>query len=64
MNNSIYSNIKESKTGDLLPFFTDGKSMDSFYNPVKEAESIILQLEKSYNFFKYIIVAILYWCIY
>ena len=25
--------------------------MDSFYNPVKEAESIILQLEKSYNFF-------------
>ena len=51
MNNSIYSNIKESKTGDLLPFFTDGKSMDSFYNPVKEAESIILQLEKSYNFF-------------
>ena len=49
--NSIYSEIKEAKTGDLIPLFIDGKPVDSLYNPQNEANKIINQIEKNYNFF-------------
>jgi hypothetical protein len=49
--NSIYSEIKEAETGDLIPLFIDGKPVDSLYSPQNEANKIINQIEKNYNFF-------------
>ena len=47
----IYSSIEKSKTDIELPIFTDGKSMNSKYNPQREAETIFNQLDKKYSFF-------------
>ena len=51
MNNSIYSTVITSKTGVQLPLLQNGKSIESRYNPEREAESQLLQFEKNTAFF-------------
>lgn len=41
---SLYENIKESKTGKKVPVFADGKPANSLYDPEREAEKTELSL--------------------
>ena len=51
MNKSIYSQIIASKTGLQIPVLQNGKTIESRYNPEREAESQLLNFEKEINFF-------------
>lgn len=51
MNNSIYFEIKEAKNAELIPCFQDGKSIDSVYNPDREATTIVSQIKEHYDYF-------------
>ena len=50
-NNSIYNSIIKAKNGTEIPIFEDGKTVDSKYNPEREAEKIISTIDKKNNFF-------------
>lgn len=51
MTNCIYSNFIEAKDGSLIPLLKSGKSLESRYNPHRDAENIINALEEDYKFF-------------
>ena len=51
MNKSIYFEIKEAKNGELIPYFQNGKSIDSVYNPDREATTIVNQISSKYDYF-------------
>ena len=48
---SIYSEIIKSKTQDLIPVFKNGKTVDSRYDPKKEAARIIQTINSKSNFY-------------
>lgn len=51
MNKSIYFEIKEARNGELIPYFQNGKSIDSVYNPDREATTIVNQISSKYDYF-------------
>jgi hypothetical protein len=51
MNNSVYKTILISKNGFPVPVFSNGHTMHSRYNPVKEAEQTAALLKGNCNFF-------------
>lgn len=51
MNKSIYNQIIESKTGLQIPVLQNGKTIESRYNPEREADSQLLQFEEGIDFF-------------
>ena len=51
MNKSIYFEIKEAKNGELIPYFQSGKSIDSIYNPDREATTIVSKISSEYDYF-------------
>lgn len=51
MNESIYSNTIISKTGLEIPVLKNGKTIESRYNPEREADGQILQFEEGSAFF-------------
>lgn len=51
MNKSIYFEIKEAKNGELIPYFQNGKSIDSIYNPDREATTIVSKISSEYDYF-------------
>ncbi|MBC6713715.1 6-hydroxymethylpterin diphosphokinase MptE-like protein [Treponema sp. Marseille-Q3903] len=48
---SIYKSIETAKNGTQIPVFQSGKTMESRYNPERDAENICKSLNKNYNFF-------------
>lgn len=48
---TIYSNFFETKTKSIIPLLKNGKSIESKYNPEREADSLILQIKKKFDFF-------------
>lgn len=48
---SIYSKIEISKTGSQIPILKNGKSLESKYNPEREAETIINEIQETYEYF-------------
>lgn len=48
---AIYSDFFETKTKSIIPLLKNGKSIESKYNPEREADSLILQIEKKFDFF-------------
>lgn len=55
-NKSIYSNIYEAKTHDLIPLLHNGKSIESRYSPVIEAQRIINNIKTDSRF--YVVIGI------
>ncbi|MCK9169015.1 MAG: DUF115 domain-containing protein [Treponema sp.] len=51
MNNSVYKTILISKNGFPVPVFSNGHTMHSRYDPVKEAEKTVSLLKGDCNFF-------------
>lgn len=51
MINTKYSEIIYAKNGTKIPIYNSGKSVDSRYNPEKEADNLISNLNESYSFF-------------
>lgn len=51
MNKSIYFEIKEAKNGELIPYFQNGKSIDSIYNPDREATTIVSKISSENDYF-------------
>lgn len=51
MINPIYNSIETSKSGSLIPVLFNGKTIESRYNPEREAENILKGIEKKYDFF-------------
>lgn len=54
MNNSIYNQIITSKTGQEIPVLRNGKTIESRYNPEREAENQCSQFDKNTEFFLFI----------
>lgn len=51
MTNTIYGSIITTKTESLIPQLLNGKTLESKYNPEREAETIFSQLDKTYKFY-------------
>ncbi|MCQ2590762.1 MAG: DUF115 domain-containing protein [Treponema sp.] len=51
MTNSIYSSFMEAKTGEMIPVLQNGKTLESRYNPVNEAQKKLSMIDLSSNFF-------------
>ena len=49
MNNSIYDSIILSKTGSQIPLLKNGKTVESRYNPEREAQVIIQDVKNKTN---------------
>ena len=47
----IYKSFEESKNGTLIPVFTSGKTMESRYNPQRDAENLLGSINQDCNFF-------------
>ena len=47
----IYKSFEQAKNGTLIPVFTSGKSMESRYNPERDAETLCKSIEEGFNFF-------------
>lgn len=47
----IYNSIIESKTGIKIPVFLSGRTMESKYNPEREADSLLQTITQSFSFF-------------
>lgn len=48
---TIYKNFIDSKTGSKIPVLKNDKTIESKYNPEKEAENIINQITQSFKYF-------------
>ena len=48
---SIYKALEEAKNGTLIPVFQSGKTMESRYNPERDAENLLNSIEPQNNFF-------------
>lgn len=48
---SIYESIIDSKTGTKIPVLKNGKTIESKYNPEREAENLINQITEKFSFF-------------
>lgn len=51
MNNSIYKEIILSKSGSQIPVLQNGRTIESKYNPEREADQIIQTFEENSSFF-------------
>lgn len=51
MTKSIYSNFFTTKIGSKIPILQNGKSIESKYNPEREAESLLEQYNEKFDFF-------------
>lgn len=51
MAKSIYSSFFTTKTGSKIPLLQNGKSIESKYNPEKEADSLLEQYNEKFDFF-------------
>lgn len=51
MTDTIYSSIEQTKSNSFVPLLRNGRSLESKYNPEREAQSMLLQIEKPYSFF-------------
>ncbi len=51
MADTIYSSFIETKNGSQIPLLKSGRTLESRYNPQKEAENIINSLDSTYSFF-------------
>ena len=47
----IYKEFLETRTGTKIPVFLSGRTMESRYNPEKEAENFCSTIEDGFNFF-------------
>ena len=47
----IYKSFEEAKNGTLIPAFNSGKTMESRYNPERDAETLCNSIEEGYSFF-------------
>ena len=48
---TIYGSIEQTKSNSFVPLLKNGRSLESKYNPEREAQSMLLQIEKPYSFF-------------
>ena len=51
MTESIYSKFIQAKDGSSIPLLKSGRTLESKYNPQKDADIIINSLEENYSFF-------------
>ena len=49
--NSIYSGIEEARNGTKIPVFLSGKTMESRYNPERDAQNMCMAVECQARFF-------------
>lgn len=49
--NSIYSGIEEARNGTKIPVFLSGKTMESRYNPERDAQNLCASVECDARFF-------------
>ena len=49
--NSIYSGIEEARNGTKTPVFLSGRTMESRYNPERDAQNMCMTLECEARFF-------------
>lgn len=47
----IYSKFETAKSGIKIPLFNDGRSMESRYNPLRDAENLLSNIKEDFNFF-------------
>ncbi len=47
----IYKSFEQAKNGTLIPVFTSGKTMESRYNPERDAETLCKSIDEGFNFF-------------
>lgn len=47
----IYKNFEQAKNGTLIPVFQNGKTMESRYNPQRDAETLCASISEGYSFF-------------
>ena len=47
----IYKSFEQAKNGTLIPVFTSGKTMESRYNPERDAETLCHSIENNFDFF-------------
>lgn len=47
----IYKSFEQAKNGTLIPVFTNGKTMESRYNPERDAETLCHSIENNFDFF-------------
>ena len=47
----LYKSFEQAKNGTLIPVFTSGKTMESRYNPERDAETLCHSIEDGFNFF-------------
>ena len=47
----IYKSFEQAKNGTLIPVFTNGKTMESRYNPERDAETLCNSIENNFDFF-------------
>lgn len=51
MTDSIYSHFDAAKDETLIPFFNSGRTLESRYNPSRDAENLLSTIDKQFNFF-------------
>ena len=51
MTESIYSEFIQAKDGSSIPLLKSGRTLESKYNPQRDADIIINSLEENYSFF-------------
>ena len=47
----IYKSFEKAKNGTTIPVFTSGKTMESRYNPERDAETLCNSIEDGFSFF-------------
>ena len=47
----IYKSFEQAKNGTTIPVFISGKTMESRYNPERDAETLCNSIEDGFNFF-------------
>ena len=48
---TIYKGFDEAKNGSIIPVFLSGRSMESRYNPQRDAEALCNSIEAGFSFF-------------
>lgn len=48
---SLYTSVTETKTGLKIPVFSSGRTMESKYNPEREAQNLLDSITESFTFF-------------